>query len=138
MKAVKSRAKIYDKRVKQLEKKAVTALEKTTEYLHTEVVQARVVPRDTGALQGEKFFADCKKKNQGKTELIFEGPYARRLYYHPEFAFNRTVYYDDKGIKHEGNPHAKGRWLEDWAKGGKKENDVVEAFKEFYRREINI
>lgn len=138
MKAVKSRVKIYDKRVKQLEKKAVTALEKTTEYLHKEVVQAQVVPRDKGPLSEEKFSVDCKNKNQGKTELVFEGPYARRLYYHPEYNFNREVYYDDKGDKHEGNPHAKGKWLEDWAKGGKKENDVVEAFKEFYKREINI
>lgn len=138
MKTVKSRVKIYNSRIKNLEKAAVAALEKTTEHLHTEIIQAQVVPRDTGALQGEKFYANYNESNLGRTELIFEGPYARRLYYHPEYNFNREVYYDDKGVKHEGNPHAKGKWLEDWAKGGKKEKDVIEAFKEYYRRETGL
>lgn len=138
MKAVRSRVKIYNDRVKKLEKAAVAALEKTTEYLHTEIVQAQVVPRDTGALQGEKFYDNYEDLERGKTELVFEGPYARRLYYHPEYNFNREVYIDNKGVKHEGNPHAKGKWMEDWAKGGKKEKDVVRAFKENYRREIDL
>lgn len=138
MKAVRSRVKIYNDRVKKLEKAAVAALEKTTEYLHKEIVQAQVVPRDTGALQDEKFYENYEDLERGKTELVFEGPYARRLYYHPEYNFNREVYIDDKGVKHEGNPHAKGKWMEDWAKGGKKEKDVVRAFKENYRREIDL
>lgn len=138
MKAVRSRVKIYNDRVKKLEKAAVAALEKTTEYLHTEIVQAQVVPRDTGALQGEKFYENYEDLERGKTELVFEGPYARRLYYHPEYNFNREVYIDNKGVKHEGNPHAKGKWMEDWAKGGKKEKDIVRAFKENYRREIDL
>lgn len=138
MKAVRSRVKIYSDRVKKLEKAAVAALEKTTEYLHKEIVQAQVVPRDTGALQDEKFYENYEDLERGKTELVFEGPYARRLYYHPEYNFNREVYIDDKGVKHEGNPHAKGKWMEDWAKGGKKEKDVVRAFKENYRREIDL
>lgn len=138
MKAVRSRVKIYSDRVKKLEKAAVAALEKTTEYLHKEIVQAQVVPRDTGALQDEKFYENYEDLERGKTELVFEGPYARRLYYHPEYNFNREVYIDDKGVKHEGSPHAKGKWMEDWAKGGKKEKDVVRAFKENYRREIDL
>lgn len=138
MKAVRSRVKIYNDRMKKLEKAAVAALKKTTEYLHKEIVQAQVVPRDTGALQDEKFYENYEDLERGKTELVFEGPYARRLYYHPEYNFNRGVYIDDKGVEHEGNPHAKGKWMEDWAKGGKKEKDVVRAFKENYRREIDL
>lgn len=38
MKAVRSRVKIYNDRMKKLEKAAVAALKKTTEYLHKEIV----------------------------------------------------------------------------------------------------
>ena len=138
MKAVRSRVKIYNDRVKKLEKAAKEALAKTTDELRQEIRNARVIPRDQGPLQGEKFSANYEDLERGKTELVFEGPYARRLYYHPEYNFNREVYIDDKGVKHEGNPHAKGKWMEDWAKGGKREKDVIRAFKENYRREIDL
>ncbi len=138
MRAVRSRVKIYKGNIKNLEKAAKTALAKTTEELHNEIVQAQVVPRDQGALEGEKFSENYEELERGKTELVFEGPYARRLYYHPEYNFNRGVYVDDKGMKHEGNPHAKGKWLEDWAKGGSKENNVIENFKKNYRRETGL
>ena len=57
--------------------------------------------------------------------LVSEGPYARRLYYHPEYNFHK-----------EENPDAKGRWLEDWMPGGRKENFVQETFAECLRREM--
>ena len=57
--------------------------------------------------------------------LVSEGPYARRLYYHPEYNFHK-----------EENPDAKGRWLEDWMPGGRKENFVQETFAENLRREM--
>ena len=43
-------------RLRQLTQAQVTALEQTAEALHTEVVQAQVMPRDTGAMQGERTF----------------------------------------------------------------------------------
>lgn len=138
MKAVRSRVKIYNNRVKRLEKAAIAALKDTTEELQQEIRDARVIPRDHGYLQGEKFFANFEDLERGKAELDFEGPYARRLYFHPEYNYNREVYVDDNGIKHEGNPHAKGKWLEDWAKGGSKEQHVVEMYKEKLRRETGL
>ena len=106
--AVTSKVTINKSKLAKLSKAAITALEKTGEALHTEVVQAQVMPRDTGTLQNEKTFVDCSKSEQGKVTLITEGPYARRLYYHPEYNFQTIE-----------NPNAKGRWLEDWLKGGK-------------------
>ena len=40
--------------IRKLTEAQTTALEQTAEALHTEVVQAQVFPRDTGALQGER------------------------------------------------------------------------------------
>ena len=51
---VKSTVKINMSKIKQLTQAAVTALELTAESLHTEVIQAQVIPRDNGVLQGEK------------------------------------------------------------------------------------
>ena len=94
--------------------------------MKTEVDQAQVVPRDQGALSGEKFFIDYTEVKNGKVSLVHEGPYARRLYYHPEYHFNK-----------DANPNAKGKWFEDWAPGGIKEKQVHEAFARFMRGGIN-
>ena len=48
---VKSTVKMNFPRIKQLTQAAVTALEMTAEALHTEVVQAQVMPFDTGHLE---------------------------------------------------------------------------------------
>ena len=50
---VKSTIKLNMPRINQLTQAAVTALEKTAEALHTEVVQAQIMPFDTGNLQNE-------------------------------------------------------------------------------------
>ena len=63
---VNSQVKINTARVQQLTQAAVTSLEQTAEALHTEVVQAQVVPRDTGRLQGEAFFLDRTESRTGK------------------------------------------------------------------------
>ena len=42
--------KINTQRLRELSQAQVTALEKTAEALHTEVVQAQVMPFDTGNL----------------------------------------------------------------------------------------
>ncbi|SEU20141.1 hypothetical protein SAMN05216313_15319 [Enterocloster lavalensis] len=109
-------------RIKQLSQAAVTALEMTGEALHKEVEQAQVFPFDTGNLQGESTFVDCSESSRGKVTLVSSGPYARRLYYHPEYNFQT-----------DENPNAKGHWYEDWEPGGSKADFAQKAFKQFYK-----
>lgn len=113
--------------LKRLTRAQVTALEKTAEALHTEVVQAQVMPRDTGTMQNEGTFVDYSKSAQGTVSLVTSTPYARRLYYHPEYHFQKTE-----------NPNAKGRWYEDWVPGGKEESFAVDTYKDFYRSEAGL
>lgn len=120
---VKSTVTINAARIRQLNQAAVTALEQTAEALHEEVQQAQVMPFDTGNLQNESTFVDYSQSNNGKVSLISSTPYARRLYYHPEFNFQK-----DK------NPNAKGRWFEDWLPGGSEDDFVPETFKEIYKK----
>lgn len=123
MMKVNSRIKLNMPKINQLTRAAVVALEQTAEALHTEVVQEQVVPRDTGTLQNEAFFVDYSQSSQGKVSLVHNTPYARRLYFHPEYHFQT----------HE-NPNAKGLWFEDWEPGGKKEEWARNVYKEIYRR----
>ena len=120
---VKSTVKMNFPRIKQLTQAAVTALEMTAEALHTEVVQAQVFPFDTGNLQNESTFVDYSEAKDGKATLISSTPYARRLYYHPEYNFQSKE-----------NPNAKGHWYEDWMQGGSKADFAPKAFKQLYKK----
>lgn len=120
---VNSSIKLNMAAIKRLSDAANTALEQTAEALHTEVVQAQVVPFDTGNLQNESMFVDKSESRDGKVSIVHSTPYARRLYFHPEYKFQ----------KHE-NPNAKGKWFEDWEEGGKYADFAANAFKRLYRR----
>lgn len=113
-------------RINELSRAAVTSLEQTAEALHTDVVQAQVIPFDTGNLQNESFWVDYSKSDKGIVTLNHSTPYARRLYFHPEYNFSTIE-----------NPNAKGNWFEDWQEGGNKENWCAETFAEIYRRNAN-
>ena len=119
----KSTVKMNFPRITQLTQAAVTALEMTAEALHTEVIQAQVMPFDTGNLQNESTFVDYSESNQGKVSLASSTPYARRLYYHPEYNFQA-----------DENSNAKGNWYEDWLPGGSQSYFATKAFKQFYKK----
>lgn len=124
-------------RIRQINQAAITALEHTAEELHREVVQAQVMPRDTGAMQGENgTFIDTSQSAIGKAALVTSTPYVRRLYYHPEYHFHREKWIDDQGKEHEGNPNARGKWLEPWMAGGEHEDFVKETFAKFLQQEM--
>lgn len=154
---VNSKVKINMHKIRQLRKAQIQALEMTAEAVHTEVIQAQIMPFDDpeiiekkvygkrgqfakngreykgkivkekvhggGNLQNESTFVDNSESSRGHSMLISNTPYARRLYYHPEYHF-------DKGE----NPKAKGKWYEDYMPGGKHEKFAPNAFKEFYKR----
>lgn len=119
---VKSVVKMNFPRIRQLEQAQVAALEQTAEALHTEVVQAQVMPFDTGALQNEGTFVDYSESRQGKVSIVSNTPYARRLYFHPEYHFQTKE-----------NPNARGKWYTDWLPGGKKSDFAIDTYKRIYK-----
>lgn len=123
MMKVTSKVKMNFLRLKQLTQAQAKALELTAEELHTEVVQAQVVPRKDGTLQGEAFFVDTSESRSGKVSLVHSTPYARRLYFHPEYHFSK-----------DENPNAKGKWFEDWLPGGAKSDFAIKTYEKIYRR----
>ena len=123
----KVKIKLNKSAIRQLTRAQVTALEQTAEALHTEVVQAQVFPRDTGRLQNESTFVDYSQSSNGLASLVSSTPYARRLYFHPEYNFQK-----------DENPNARGEWYEDWLPGGKHADFAEKAFREIYRRTAGL
>jgi len=120
---VNSTVKLNMAKIGQLCQAQIMALEQTAEKLHGEVKDAQVVPMKTGNLTGEGFFCDYSEASHGKVTLVHEGPYARRLYFHPEYHFNK-----------EFHENAKGKWFEDYVPGGKYDEFAQNAYKNLYRR----
>lgn len=116
--------RIFSGQIRKLEKAVVQSLEKTAKDLRTDLKQSQKMPYRTGNLQGDSTFVDCSESQYGQVYLVTNTPYVRRLYFHPEYHFDKSE-----------NPHAGGKWLEDYLPGGKKANFAQEAFNKHYREE---
>ncbi|MCR5835967.1 MAG: hypothetical protein K6G88_05650 [Lachnospiraceae bacterium] len=88
----------------------VTALEQTAEALHTDLVQSQTMPRRSGTLQNTQTFVDYRNSQKGSCTIVSSTPYARRLYFHPEYNFSKAE-----------NSDAGGKWFEPYIEGEKKD-----------------
>lgn len=109
--------------INKLNKAAIVSLEQTADAIQSDIKQAGIMPFDKGTLQNTATFVDYDGSSKGKVQIVSSTPYARRLYYHPEYNFNTAE-----------NANASGKWFEDYLPKGKKQNFAVETFKELYRR----
>ena len=107
-KNIKFNVKINQAKVRAVEDKVEKALFLTAEALHTEVVQAQVMPKDTGTMQNES--TSVERISKSKVKLKTVTAYARRLYFHPEYNFSKA-----------DNPNAQGRWWDRWINGSEKD-----------------
>jgi len=94
------------------------ALEMTTEAVKTDIVTSAVVPKKTGELE-RSAFVDVQP---GKGRIIFDTPYARRLYWNPEYNFRQ-----------DNNANAQGKWMEAYHAGDKKAW-VQQTFAQFVKQ----
>lgn len=118
---------IHAEYLKELDEAAQRALEQTAEAVHTEVVQAQVIPYAEGHLQNDSTFVDSSNLANGHVDLVSSTPYARRLYYHPEYRFNK-----------DNNQNAGAGWFDDWAEGGANQSFAGETFAALFRREADL
>lgn len=130
---VSSRITINRQAIGQLNAAAKDALMKTAGAMHTKVVQLEVMPRDTGTLQNESTFVDKSRVDMGRVSLVSSTPYARRLYFHPEYNFHRGEWFDAYGDRHGGNIAAGGEWLKIFIDGDYKDY-CPKTFAAIYKR----
>ncbi len=72
----------------------------------------------------ESIFVDDTHIEKGKAIIGVDTPYARRVYFHPEYNFKKNK-----------NPNAQGMWFETYISGDKKDY-ANELFKKFMKGKI--
>jgi len=112
---------LYSDKIKQLDQAVKTAFEMTVEAVISDIKTSQVVPKDTSALE-DSLFPEVDV-DRLVAWIILDTPYARRLYWHPEYNF-RT----DK------NPNARGLWMHPYIDGDKK-GFVIQTFAMFLKQQ---
>lgn len=115
------------KAIKDIEEAMLRTAELTMEALKTDVISDQVMPFDQGDMQNDNTFVDAHDFGDSIIAAIITGsPQARRLYYHPEYNFQR-----------DNNHNAGGEWLQPWIDGDKKDF-VYDTFAELLKKEANL
>lgn len=108
------KVKINHKNLAAIEDIAAQALVKTANAIKTDLTtKSQTMPFDTGTMQKDMTFVDNSQAKDLKVSIVSDTPYARRLYFHPEYNFN-----------HEHNKNAGGKWFEPYITGEK--NDYAQ------------
>ena len=96
---VTSRIELNMSVLNMLDNAQLEALAQTADATLTELRDRQVMPFDTGNLQNDSTFVDDSQKT--KVSIVSSTPYARRLYFHPEYNYRRG-----------NNASAGGKWFE--------------------------
>jgi len=115
--SVKVIVKLDNAKINSLEGASKQAFEMTVEAILSDIKTSAVVPKETGELERSGFV----EINDMIASIIFDTPYARRLYWHPEYNF-RT----DKNI------NAGGKWMQIYIDGDKKDF-IKETYGKFFK-----
>lgn len=95
----------------------------TMETVYADLVASQTMPFDTGDMQNNNTWVE---PTEDGAVLITGSPQARRLYYHPEYNFQRGK-----------NHHAGAYWLEPYISGSKKDF-IREKYSELFRRRFGL
>lgn len=98
------------------------ALEMTGQQVLNDLRNSQTMPFDTGNMQNDQTFMDDTKSSQGQVTIVTDAPQARRLYFHPEYNFQKGK-----------NPNAGAGWFDPYIDGTKAKM-VKEWFKQFVKR----
>ena len=96
---VTSRVELNYSVLNALDNAQYEALAMTADATLTELRDRQTMPFDTGNLQNDSTFVDDSQRD--KVSIVSSTPYARRLYFHPEYNFRRN-----------NNSRAGGKWFE--------------------------
>ena len=101
------------------------AMEMTCQQILNDLRNSQTMPFDTGTMQNVQTFITRAKTSTGKsaiTTIVTDAPQARRLYFHPEYNFQKGK-----------NPNAGAGWFEPYISGDKSD-DVKKWLKLFMKR----
>ena len=119
---VSSTIKLNEAKLKELTRQQYISLAQTADALVTDLRDSQTMPFDTGNLQNDSTFIDDGQKEQGRVSVVSSTPYARRLYYHPEYNYRTT-----------NNRNAGGKWFEPYISGNRTDF-LKDAFAKLFKR----
>lgn len=119
---VHSTIKLNEAKLKELTKQQYVSLAQTADALVTDLRDSQTMPFDTGNLQNDSTFLDDSQKEKGRVSVVSSTPYARRLYYHPEYNFRTT-----------NNRNAGGKWFEPYISGNRTDF-LKDTFAKLFKR----
>lgn len=111
-----------DATIAKIEQAQKDALKQTGQTLLTDMVQKQVMPFDTGEMQNNRTFVEASDE---EVTIRTAAPQARRLYFHPEYNFQKGK-----------NPNAGGRWFDRYLQGGVDEDVPRKHFAFNLRRRL--
>lgn len=95
--------------INKINKLAERALIETADATKSDLIDSQTMPMDSGQLQNRSTFVDKSDSRKGVVSIVSDTPYARRLYYHPEYNF-----------KTDKNSDAGAMWFHPYIDGNKK------------------
>lgn len=147
-----------NKNINEILENARLALIDTAEAVKTDLIKSQTMPFRTGNLQNDNTFIDDKSIEKNTVKIVSDTPYARRLYFHPEYNFyrgntqKRTYKRKSRKAKKIGkekvekqnlkkrikkvrsyNKNAGGRWFDTYIDGNKKDLPI-QYFKKMLKR----
>lgn len=128
--------KWYTGRERGLDRAVRVALEKTGAEVVRDLRDSHTLPwaedseenRKNGVVPGELSGATSMDRSESgklRVAVVSNTPYARRLYFHPEYSFYQGT-----------NEAAGARWFEPYKKGGSKKDFAQRAFSKFLGMEL--
>ena len=119
---VSSTIRLNEARLNELTRQQYISLAQTADAVITDIRDEQLMPFNTGNLQNDSTFLDDSQKEHGRVSVVSSTPYARRLYYHPEYNFRTT-----------NNRNAGGKWFEPYISGNKSDF-IKDTFMRLFRR----
>ncbi|UFH65585.1 minor capsid protein [Clostridium cadaveris] len=118
--SVKVTVKLNTSKINTLIEAHKKALEMTADVVLSDIKTSAVVPKDTSILE-DSAFVDRSELINCIMRIVFDTPYARRLYWHPEYNFRK-----DK------NPNAQGKWMDSYLYGDNKQF-IIDTYSKFLK-----
>lgn len=105
---MKVTSKVNATKLKMIDLACQESLVLTGEAIKSDLIKSQTMPFDIGTMQNQQTFVDSSEVSAGKVSVITDAPQARRLYFHPEYKYQKTK-----------NPNAGGMWFEPYINGNK-------------------
>lgn len=128
------KVKINHDAIAQLNKAKERALELTAEDMLSDIKSRAVVPKDIGDLERSGFVDKGQISTKLVAAIVFDTPYARRLYYNLPFIDKNGKEHQPVTFQRTKNHDAQDHWM-DYYFDGEGKQWVIDTYCKFLKQE---